>query len=361
MNSDCLIVGAGAVGLVSALELAKRGARVTVVERGPVAAEASWAGGGILLPLLPWNYREPVTRLTQQSLAAYPYLIDELRDSTGIDPEFLRSGMVVLPPFDAEAATAWHAAHDLPLEPMRALSVAPALAADEEALWLPRVYQLRNPRFLLALRQRVEQMGVKLLEHTPVSGFHTAGHRVTAVSTPTGALHAGQIVITAGAWSRALLGEYALGADIRPVRGQMLLFKIEPGVLTQIVLHQGIYLIPRADGHLLVGSTLEDVGFDKSITAEAESALHAAATAILPALAGAPVVKHWAGLRPAAPGNIPVIARHPHFDNLYLNSGHFRYGVTMAPASAQLLADILLGTPPSLDPAPYGWPHLAQG
>ncbi|HQT26544.1 MAG TPA: FAD-dependent oxidoreductase, partial [Burkholderiales bacterium] len=126
--------------------------------------------------------------------------------------------------------------------------------------------------------------------------------------------------------------------DIYPVKGQMLLFE-SPGLLDTILFRDGIYLIPRKDGHILAGSTLENAGFDKTVTAE--RFLHEKASEMLPALRSFSPVKKWAGLRPGSPGNIPFICRHPKFDNLYINSGHFRYGVTMSPASAKLLASLI--------------------
>jgi len=121
------------------------------------------------------------------------------------------------------------------------------------------------------------------------------------------------------------------------------------------LLQGDLYFIPRRDGHLLVGSTLEDVGFDKSTTEEARAMLLQRAAVLLPALRDMPVVKHWAGLRPGSPGNIPTIGRHPDFSNLYLNSGHFRYGVTMAPASVEVLLNEIDGTAQPFDVSAYRW------
>ena len=140
------------------------------------------------------------------------------------------------------------------------------------------------------------------------------------------------------AWPNCLLRP-----NIRPIRGQMLLFKLQPGALDTILYRKGLYLIPRRDGHVLVGSTLEDVGFDKSTDAATRQRLHAAAAELLPALADVQPVQHWAGLRPGSPDNIPIIDRHPDFDNVFVNAGHYRYGVTLAPASAELLVALMEG------------------
>jgi glycine oxidase len=135
----------------------------------------------------------------------------------------------------------------------------------------------------------------------------------------------------------------------------MLLFKLEPGALDTILFCKGLYLIPRRDGHVLVGSTLEDVGFDKSTDDATRIRLHAQATELLPELADAQPVRHWAGLRPGSPDNLPIIDRHPDFENVFINAGHYRYGVTLAPASAELLVALMEDKKSALDPTPYSW------
>ena len=276
--------------------------------------------------------------------------------ASGIDPEYRQCGMLVLLPFDMGKAEQWCQTHELASCTRVARTVVPDLARDGLALWLPEVAQARNPRLLKALRRWLELLGVEIVERTEATGWQTDGALVCGATTSRGTLRAGNYVVTAGAWSRKLMGEHGSGVDIRPIRGQMLLFKGEPGALRTIILKDGVYLIPRLDGHVLVGSTLEDVGFDKSTTEEARAMLYERATAILPWLKQAPLVQHWAGLRPGSPDNIPVIARHPYLENLYLNSGHFRYGVTMAPASAEIIANLILGRTQQIDTAPYRWP-----
>lgn len=356
MKPDYIIVGSGVIGCSTALGLASAGASVTLLERGPAGQESSWAGGGILYPLLPWDYAEAVNHLVQRSLALFPAWTDELQAASGIDPEYRKCGMLVLPPFSSAQAQAWCDTHATRLEMAGARKIIPDLAADEEALWLPDVAQARNPRLLKALRRRLELLGVKIHEHMEVTRWQSDGALVTGVQTNHGMLSAARYIVTSGAWSRQLLGEHALNLDIRPIRGQMLLFKTAPGTLRTIILKNGIYLIPRLDGHILAGSTLEDAGFDKTTTEEARAMLYAQATGILPLLKQAPLVRHWAGLRPGSPDNIPTIDRHPQLENLYISSGHFRYGVTMAPASAEIMANLILGRPQAMDIAPYRWP-----
>lgn len=351
MSTDFLIAGGGAVGLTSAQALLQAGYRVTLVERGAVGQEASWAGGGILAPLCSWDYQEPVTRLAHRSMGMFEDATAMLHATTGIDPEYQRSGMLLLPPVQDEPAMRWCAQHQVALQRVR---LADYLSGQQgDGLLLPEVAQVRNPRLLGALRRRVEMLGGVILEHHEAQRFELAGDRITALQTTQGKLGAGAYIVAAGAWSKALLGEHALGMDIRPIRGQILLFKFDAPPFRQILLKKDLYLIPRRDGHVLVGSTLEDVGFDKSTTVEARDSLLHRVRELFPAWPEP--IQHWAGFRPGSPDNIPVIGRHPHIANLYANSGHFRYGVTMSLASAELLLNEITGAPQPIPVEAYHW------
>lgn len=354
--TDFLVVGGGAVGLSSAQALLRAGYSVTLLERGEIGREASWAGGGILSPLCPWDYSDEVTRLASRGADLFAAWADELQQATGIDSEYERSGMLVLPPCDMSLAQRWCAEHATPLQQVEAQEVESVLG-PADALLLPQVAQVRNPRLLHALRRRAEMLGCHIIENCEVQQVVAEHGHVQKLLTSRGEFSAGSYVVTAGAWSRQLLGQHALQLDIRPVRGQMLLYKFDTPPLQHIVLQRDLYLIPRRDGYLLVGSTLEEAGFDKSVTATARKKLQQRAELLLPQLRNMPVVQQWAGLRPGSPHNIPTIGRHPQLGNLYLNSGHFRYGVTMAPASAEILLNDIAGVAQPFDVAPYasGW------
>ena len=349
MDSDVLIIGAGIIGLSSALGLLQRGAKVTLLERGVTGAESSWAGGGILSPLCPWDYSDAVTRLTMRGAALFSAWAESLRAATGIDPEYEMSGMLILAPNDAQAAQQWCAAHGVRLQDAKEMG--------RDALLMPDVAQVRNPRLVQALRKQVENLGGHIVEQCTMHELLTTENHVTGVTTSAGAFSAQSYVVAAGAWSKQVLGLHALQLDIKPMRGQMLLFKFSKPPLPHIVLQGDMYMIPRRDGHLLVGSTLEDVGFDKSTTQTAATHLRQGAAAVLPQLRDMPLAQQWAGLRPASPHNTPAIARHPHLQNLYINTGHFRYGVTMAPASVEILINAMTGESQALDVTPYqiGW------
>jgi glycine oxidase len=361
MQADFVIIGAGVIGLSTAYELALQGLSVTVIERGDAGGESSWAGSGILSVLPPWEYGAPLNALTQWSLELYPDWVERIRAESGLDPEYYVDGMLVMrqhdPKYDAARAHEWCRRHGVRMEQVSLRDIVPHAGVESEAIWLPQVAQARNPCLLRALRCAAERQGVRIVEQAEVTAFETQADQVTCVRSTRGRHAAGGYIVTAGAWSRAMLGDLALELQIKPIRGQIQLFKANPGLLGCVIRQNGIYLVPRHDGHILVGSTLEDVGFDKNTTAEAQALFIERATEILPQLKEADLVRQWSGLRPGSPDNIPTIDRHPRLGNLYINSGHFRYGLTMAPASARLLGNILARREQPIDVSPYRWPQ----
>ena len=356
MRKKVLIVGGGIVGCMTAMELVKRGCSVTIVERNQIASqtsgESSWAGGGILLPLLPWMYSDQVNALTNNGANAYRQLSQQLQQETGIDANFEQSGFLILPKFDVEAAQAWCSRNQMPLQPVKASVFGVQSLSGENALWLPTVCQIRPPYLMQAMRKWLEQNNVTMLEHTeliPLKQSPTLNEWKTVNGEK---LTADQFVVTSGAWSFELLKETSAKLNIKPMRGQILLYKPQKN-LEQIVYREGFYMIPRRDGYLLAGSTLEDVGFNTAVTQAVRDEIRAKAEAIMPELKNQLIIKHWSGLRPGTPDNLPTISAHPSIENLYLNTGHFRYGLTMAPASAKLVTALMLGGIPQIDAVPY--------
>lgn len=366
--SEFLIVGGGVIGLLVARELAAAGAKATVVEQGQCCRESSWAGGGIVSPLYPWRYSPAVTALASQAQQAYPRLAAQLLDETGIDSELERTGLLMLDAQDEEEALQWATANGKALH-----RVEPAFIYDREAglapgfrkgLWMPDIANIRNPRLGQALQSSLQRNPlVQIREQTRVLSLQTStdsGHGARSV-THVEVLRAGvverlraeHVIITAGAWTGGLLEALDVMLPVVPVKGQMLLFRPPQRLIDTIVLTKGRYLIPRRDNYLLMGSTLEHTAFDKSTTEEALHSLRRSAEALLPALAECRVERQWAGLRPGAPDGVPFIGRVPGFDNVYVNAGQYRNGLVLAPASAQLLVDIVLSRRPSVDPSPY--------
>jgi glycine oxidase len=195
--------------------------------------------------------------------------------------------------------------------------------------------------------------GIKLHEHTEVTGLRMQLSSIQGVQTNRGDFTATNVVIASGAWSSRVMQSAGLALEVEPVRGQMIMFETIPGLLRHIIMHGKHYLIPRQNGLLLAGSTLEYTGYKKETTDEAHNMLLEVALDLVPALSSYPVIKHWAGLRPGTAAGVPYIGEHPRIKGLYLNTGHFRNGVVMAPASARLLADCILGRDSFTSLEPY--------
>lgn len=354
MPQRIAILGAGIIGLLSARELRRRGHCVAIIDTGRPGREASWAGGGIVSPLYPWRYPDAVSALARNAQTAYARLANELRAESGIDPEYSPCGLLMIEPPDIDAALFWSRRNRRRTLRYRADGIAllqPGVGvATDDALWMPDVGNIRNPRLLQALLGSLaSDPGVRFFSNAMPRLRMEQGR--TRLSINGDDLDCDAVLVSAGAWTPAALRPMGIALPVVPVKGQMILFPPQPGLLRCILLHEGRYLIPRRDGRILCGSTLESAGFDRVPTAGARDDLLLTARRLLPALAGVVPEMHWAGLRPAAPAGIPFISRLA--GDLVVNAGHYRNGLVLAPASAQLGVELLLGESPSMDPQPY--------
>ncbi len=358
--SDFTIVGGGISGLLTARELVQENHTVTIVEKSELGRESSWAGGGILLPLYPWRQSQAISDLVMASLKIYPALSEQLLGETGIDPEFYVCGLFISKVPDIDKALSWCDYNQIRQQTADNALIARLHTSTENPLWLPDIAQARNPRLLKSLKQYLSDQGVTFIEHCQVNRLESAHGKVTALHADSGSFSSEHFIITAGAWTSELLAPFSPSViDIHPVKGQMLIFEARPDTLTYMILDNDRYLIPRRDGKILVGSTVEQAGFDKSTSDAAKEELYQFATGILPTLKNFPVTHHWAGLRPGTRDGIPYIGQHPEWTNLSINAGHFRNGLGMGPASAELLVDLILKRRPCVNPEPYQIPQTA--
>jgi len=351
--ADCIIIGGGLIGMLTARELQQAGAEVLILERGKLGRESSWAGGGILSPLYPWRYGDAVNQLASYGQQVYSQLAESLLEESGVDPEYTQSGMLVLDYQEKDSAIKWADNWQKQLHPLSLQkdiqNIEPAINPEiKQALWMSEIAQMRNPRLIKALKGSLENRSIQYIEQAEVTALNIDRGAVKSVDAGSQNYAADKVVIAGGAWSHDILQSYAKPPEIKPVKGQMILFKARPGLLSTMILSDGRYLIPRRDGRILAGSTLEHTGFNKDTTDSAREDLYQSAIALVPQLIDAEIEHHWAGLRPCTSDGIPYICSHSEIDGLYLNSGHFRNGVILGAASARLMKDIILQNKPVL-------------
>jgi glycine oxidase len=355
-HSDVLIIGGGVIGLTAAYYLSREQVRVTVVDKGDFGQEASWAGAGIVPPGNPGRARAPFDVLRAHSSALFPGLSAELRERTGIDNGYLRCGGLEVAD-EVEAVTHEWRSEGIPFQTLaeaELLRLEPGLARGlGTAYHLPDMAQVRNPRHLKALIAGSAGHGARLRPGRLVYSLERQGNRITAALTGEGRVSADRFVIAAGAWSDALLQPLGWQPGIRPVRGQIVLLRVETPLFHRIVLRGKRYLVPRPDGRILVGSTEEDAGFDKRTTAAAVRDLLAFAVSVVPGLAGAPLERCWAGLRPGTLDELPYLGPVPGLDNCFVAAGHFRSGIQLSPGTGLVLKELLLGQELTVPVGPF--------
>ncbi|MFM8634519.1 MAG: NAD(P)/FAD-dependent oxidoreductase [Planctomycetia bacterium] len=369
---DCCIIGGGIIGLSIARELAGRGHSVRVLARECERDTASWAGAGILPPTPRHAAETPGEILTAWSDSLHRQWARELFEETGIDNGLASCGGLHVAGDAsrlrslASTAEAWRrrGARCLELDGTGVVELEPGLrgAVDRGAvvggIFLPDETQIRPPRHLEALVRSCKGRGVEIMFGATAESIILGDDRIEgiAISREGGVrdtVHADAYCLAAGAWSGALAEPLGLRFETRPIRGQIALFRFPAPVLTRVVNSGLDYLLPRSDGRLLVGSTLEDVGFDRSTTAEAIDRLRGIATALLGDLSAVPLEQVWAGLRPGSIDGLPTIGRTPNFPNGYVATGHFRAGLHQSTGTAALIADMITGAAPTIDPEPF--------
>lgn len=350
-HPDVAVVGGGIVGLTAAYEIAKEGFTVEVLDRGPLGAEASWAGAGIIPPGNPERAATPIDKLRALGSVGMPRLAAELRERTGLDTGYRRCGGIeFLHPHDRDVVELWEA-EGFPFERLSRAHLQvrepTATGFSGEPYLLPTCGQVRNPWHVRALVAACERLGVRLRPGTSVDGWIRSGNRVTGVRTGDTVVSAGMVILAAGAWSESLLEPLGHAPGVHPVRGQIVLFRHPTPALNHVVMTGKRYFVPRDDGRVLVGSTEEpEAGFEKWVTAAGVAELLAFTTNLIPGWATAEVEKTWAGLRPGSADGLPYLGPVPGWDGVLVATGHFRAGVQLSIGTARVLVELLTGKPP---------------
>jgi glycine oxidase len=344
---DVIIVGGGIIGLSLSIELRKCGASVLVVERGEPGREASHAAGGMLVDCS----AETVAALQPLAIASarlYPEFVHELQIESGMNVDLRDQGAIVFSPAEQ--------AHEMPdfsheyLLPASLAELEPGLVDSKRPAFLLKERSV-DPRALTAAAlATAKRREVDISSGDEVTSVNTTEGRVSGVTTRKTSFLSPTVVNCAGAWS-GQISPHAF--PTRPVKGQMLSV-VAPirGLLKHVIRTPEVYLIPRSDGRIVVGTTLEEAGFDKRTDVSTIQRLHRASTALIPELKNAKILEDWAGLRPGTPDALPILGA-TSTSGYYVAAGHFRDGILLAPITASLLAQVIQGKNPSHDLTPF--------
>ena len=328
---DVIIAGAGIIGVSLALELRERGATVLVLDRAEPGSEASSAAAGMLAPADP-ETPKALRPLAMESARMFPAFVQKIESTAGIQVDFRRVGTIALMSENA-AQPEYRGLSATELQRLE-----PSIHRSGHSAYLVREDSVDPNLLMRAALVAAQTLGVEIRGHTAVTEIRALVHAVE-VLTQTETFSTASVVDCRGAWS---------GAPVRPRKGQMLYIHPHASVLQHVLRAPDVYIVPRSSGKILIGATVEDVGFDKSVDQSTISKLLNKAAKYLPELASAPITHSWAGLRPGTPDDLPIIGL-TDIPRVFVATGHFRNGILLAPLTAQIMADLVNGRPSPLD------------
>ena len=332
MAVRAVIIGGGIVGCITAIKLKENGYDVTVVDKSVVGEESSAAGAGILFPLMPWNYESRVYQLSSGASGFYKNLSEKLIMGGFGDPEFIESGMICIEPSDKREIVQWAIKNNFKINEY--------LFNNRPSFEIENVAQLNPKKLMISLKDYIKALGIKLIENCNLKKIQKKTNYLNGWPTDKNDLIEGDIfIITAGAWSSQIINNNS--DEIYPVRGQLIKFKKTSINLDKILYSENFYLLQRKSGEIVAGSTIENVGFDNTTTIQAAYDLKEKTISLVPELKELEPYEQWAGLRPGIKNNIPLIKMDMFHKNIYINSGHYRYGITMAPKSADEILKLI--------------------
>ncbi len=348
MTSDVLIIGGGVIGLAAARALKRGGVRkTTILERGTVGGEASSAAAGMLAPNAENERADEFTRFCTESLSLYENFAAELFDETGVDIELDKNGTLYLALTETDSGELerrfkWQQSAGLAVEHWAAAEARkfePFISPDvREALFFPHDWQVDNRRLLAALETYAHLNEIEICEQTEVKSLIIEHGKIRGARTVGGEnILAEKVLLTTGAWTSLIETEGLAMPPVKPIRGQIIEFQTAKRLFQKVIYSSRGYLVPRADGRILIGATVEDAGFEKNITGAAAEFLKAVAMGISPSLANLEIAEMRVGLRPQAADGLPLIGSFPPVENLFLATAHYRNGILLAPLTAELM------------------------
>jgi glycine oxidase len=365
-----VIVGGGIIGNSVAWRLAREGATVTVLERARLGQEASWAAAGLIAPQAEAQSAGPFFDLCLRARDSFRQISARLIGDSGIDPEYGDFGILYLALNDAErgeleARARWQRAAGGAVEeltPDEARELEPGISRETVyALYMPEDRPLDNRKLTQAYASAANRCGANFNEGMTATTILTNNGRAWGVRVHGGAiLDADIVVIAAGSWSDSLRGLEDDHVAIHPVRGQIICFEGRPGLINPPVFSQRGYLVPRRDGRLLAGSTMEETGYNRSVTMAGMEKIVTGAIAMVPSLANVTFREAWAGLRPATQDLLPVLGASPSIPNVIYATGHFRSGILLSALTGEVIADLAIGRTPAIDLTPFSPARFTQ-
>lgn len=368
MTGDVGVVGAGIVGLAVARELARAGRRVVVYERDEPGLQASWAAAGMLAPQVEAHAPGPFLDLLLAARERFPTLVEDLERETRLSVGYRTDGMLAVALDEAESEALaeryrWQREAGLTIEHIggrEARTLEPALSEDVlDALFFPGDHQIDNRLLTRALHLSASGAGAEVRTGTIVLAIEPSNAGVRLVLHDGTARDFSHIVLAAGSWSGTIDG-LPRRIPVKPVHGQLLATGSSPPPFQRTVMAPGVYLVPRADGRLILGATAEEVGFRRAETPAGMHALTGAAMRVAPVTANHPIVGYWSGFRPGTPDGLPILGPDPEAPRLVYATGHFRNGILLAPITGMLVTALVRGDDTGIDLSPYSVTRFIQ-
>ena len=349
---DVIIIGGGVIGCSVAHSLSERGHSVAVFEKGTISGEASKAAAGLLGVQAEWNEYDPLFELARKSRALFPKLAARLREKTGIDIAYEEKGIYRIAENEEEAKRLEHImkwqlqtgeeTHLLSGEQLREQE--PELALHIiSALYCPKDGHVIAPELTRALAHSAALSGTAIYEGTEVIEILQEQDRVTGVVTTEGTFSCSKVIVASGAWSTNFLQNFHSTWGTYPIMGEMVSVKSYKPLLKAPIFQDGFYVVPKRGGQYLIGATVKQHTYNKTVCAKSIAYLMERAFRLVPALQQAEWDTAWAGLRPQSNHGMPYMGEHPEVAGLYACAGHYRNGILLSPITGEYMADLIEG------------------
>ncbi|CAN5332956.1 glycine oxidase ThiO [soil metagenome] len=349
MTSDVLVIGGGVIGLSIAREFHKKGLRkIAILERGKIGKESSYAAAGMLSPNVESEKIDNFYLFCSESNKLYPNFAAELFDETAVDIEYECRGTLYLAFNQAEVSEIrrrfeWQKSAGFEVESLSAMEthkIEPFVSPNIlESMFYPNDGQVENRQLLNALKKYCEINKIEFYENTEIENLLIENGKIIGAATAYEKHFAEKVILTTGAWTSFVKAENFTMPKVKPIRGQMISFQTAKRLFDKVIYSPRGYLVPRRDGRILIGATVEDVGFDKKVTDTGTEFLRETAAEIAPGLANLEIKENWAGLRPVSTDGLPILGEFSGIKNFFIATAHYRNGILLAPLTAKILTD----------------------